>query len=60
MDYRKQMIVNPGQKLRLKDVDPAFKGATRHMSRPRRNWKDTGKSLANCKPCYMRRKSTPF
>jgi PPK2 family polyphosphate:nucleotide phosphotransferase len=26
MDYRKQMIVNPGQKLRLKDVDPAFKG----------------------------------
>ena len=27
MDYRKQMIVNPGQKLRLKDVDPAFKGA---------------------------------
>jgi polyphosphate kinase 2 (PPK2 family) len=26
MDYRKQMIVKPGQKLRLKDVDPAFKG----------------------------------
>jgi polyphosphate kinase 2 (PPK2 family) len=26
MDYRKQMIVNPGQKLSLKDVDPAFKG----------------------------------
>src|ERR1700731_424055 len=26
MDYRKQMIVNPGQKLRLKDVDPTFKG----------------------------------
>ncbi len=26
MDYRKQMFVNPGQKLRLKDVDPAFKG----------------------------------
>jgi PPK2 family polyphosphate:nucleotide phosphotransferase len=26
MDYRKQMIVNPGQKLRLKDVDPGFKG----------------------------------
>ena len=25
MDYRKKMIVNPGQKLRLKDVDPAFK-----------------------------------
>jgi PPK2 family polyphosphate:nucleotide phosphotransferase len=26
MDYRKQMIVNPGQKLSLKDVDPGFKG----------------------------------
>jgi PPK2 family polyphosphate:nucleotide phosphotransferase len=26
MDYRKQMIVKPGQKLDLKDVDPAFKG----------------------------------
>jgi PPK2 family polyphosphate:nucleotide phosphotransferase len=26
MDYRKQTIVKPGQKLRLKDVDPAFKG----------------------------------
>ncbi|MGA9216876.1 MAG: polyphosphate kinase 2 family protein, partial [Methylocella sp.] len=26
MDYRKQMLVNPGQKLGLKDVDPAFKG----------------------------------
>jgi PPK2 family polyphosphate:nucleotide phosphotransferase len=26
MDYRKQMIVKPGQNLRLKDVDPAFKG----------------------------------
>src|SRR6202023_716261 len=26
MDYRKQMIVKPGQKLRLKDIDPAFKG----------------------------------
>jgi PPK2 family polyphosphate:nucleotide phosphotransferase len=26
MDYRKQMIVKPGQKLRLKDVDPTFKG----------------------------------
>jgi PPK2 family polyphosphate:nucleotide phosphotransferase len=26
MDYREQMIVNPGQKLRLKNVDPAFKG----------------------------------
>jgi PPK2 family polyphosphate:nucleotide phosphotransferase len=26
MDYRKQMIVNPDQKFRLKDVDPAFKG----------------------------------
>src|SRR5580693_5587592 len=31
MDYRKQMIVKPGQKLRLKDVDPAFKG--RHETR---------------------------
>jgi len=26
MDYRKRMNVNPGQKLRLKNVDPAFKG----------------------------------
>ncbi|HEY4847796.1 MAG TPA: polyphosphate kinase 2 family protein [Methylocella sp.] len=26
MDYRKQMIVTPGQRLRLKDVDPSFKG----------------------------------
>src|SRR6202047_2919086 len=26
MDYRKRMIVKAGQKLRLKDVDPAFKG----------------------------------
>jgi len=26
MDYRKQMIVKPGQKLSLKDIDPAFKG----------------------------------
>ncbi len=26
MDYRKQLIVMPGQKLRLKDIDPAFKG----------------------------------
>jgi PPK2 family polyphosphate:nucleotide phosphotransferase len=26
MDYRKRMIVTPDQKLRLKDVDPAFKG----------------------------------
>jgi PPK2 family polyphosphate:nucleotide phosphotransferase len=26
MDYRKQMIVKPGHRLRLKDVDPAFKG----------------------------------
>lgn len=26
MDYRKQMLVKPGQKLRLKDIDPAFKG----------------------------------
>ncbi|MGH6822493.1 MAG: polyphosphate kinase 2 family protein [Methylocella sp.] len=26
MDYRKMLIVNPGQKLRLKDIDPAFKG----------------------------------
>jgi PPK2 family polyphosphate:nucleotide phosphotransferase len=25
MDYRKQMIVKPGQKLGLKDVDPSFK-----------------------------------
>ena len=31
MDYRKQMIVKPGQMLRLKDVDPAFKG--RHETR---------------------------
>jgi PPK2 family polyphosphate:nucleotide phosphotransferase len=26
MNYRKKMIVNPGQRLRLKDVDPALKG----------------------------------
>ncbi|MGH9828825.1 MAG: polyphosphate kinase 2 family protein, partial [Blastocatellia bacterium] len=26
VDYRKMLIVNPGQKLRLKDIDPAFKG----------------------------------
>jgi PPK2 family polyphosphate:nucleotide phosphotransferase len=26
MDYRKQMIVNPGRRLNLKDADPAFKG----------------------------------
>jgi PPK2 family polyphosphate:nucleotide phosphotransferase len=26
MDYRKRMLVNPGQRLRLTDVDPAFKG----------------------------------
>lgn len=26
VDYRNRLIVNPGQKLRLKDVDPAFKG----------------------------------
>ena len=26
MDYRKKMIVKPGQKLGLKDIDPAFKG----------------------------------
>jgi PPK2 family polyphosphate:nucleotide phosphotransferase len=25
-DYRNKLIVNPGNKLRLKDVDPAFKG----------------------------------
>jgi polyphosphate kinase 2 (PPK2 family) len=31
MDYRKQMIVKRGQMLRLKDVDPAFKG--RHETR---------------------------
>jgi polyphosphate kinase 2 (PPK2 family) len=30
-DYRKRMIVKPGQKLDLKDVDPAFKG--RHETR---------------------------
>jgi PPK2 family polyphosphate:nucleotide phosphotransferase len=27
MDYRKKFVVEPGQKLRLKDVDPAFKGS---------------------------------
>ncbi|MGH6847006.1 MAG: polyphosphate kinase 2 family protein [Methylocella sp.] len=27
MDYRKQMIVKPGQKPGLKDIDPAFKGS---------------------------------
>ena len=59
MDYRKQMIVEPGQKLRLKDVDPPSRAATRHMRRPHNNWKDTGKSSANNKPCYMQRKSTP-
>jgi PPK2 family polyphosphate:nucleotide phosphotransferase len=26
MDYRKQMIVKPGKKVNLKDLDPAFKG----------------------------------
>ncbi|MGI8568819.1 MAG: polyphosphate kinase 2 family protein [Methylocella sp.] len=26
MNYRKKLIVKPGQKLRLKDIDPAFKG----------------------------------
>jgi PPK2 family polyphosphate:nucleotide phosphotransferase len=26
VDYRDKLIVNPGHKLRLKDVDPAFKG----------------------------------
>jgi hypothetical protein len=26
MDYRKQMIVNPGRRLNLKDADPGFKG----------------------------------
>ncbi len=26
MDYRSQLIVKPGQKLNLKDVDPSFKG----------------------------------
>ncbi len=26
MNYRKQMIVKPGHRLRLKDADPAFKG----------------------------------
>ncbi|MGH6834068.1 MAG: polyphosphate kinase 2 family protein [Methylocella sp.] len=26
MDYRKKLIVKPGEKLRLKDIDPAFKG----------------------------------
>ncbi|MGQ0446536.1 MAG: polyphosphate kinase 2 family protein, partial [Beijerinckiaceae bacterium] len=31
MDYRKQMLVKPGQKLRLKDIDPAFNG--RHKTR---------------------------
>jgi len=29
VDYRKQMIVKPGQKPGLKDVDPAFKGPPR-------------------------------
>ncbi len=27
MDYRKEFIVEPGQKLRLADVDPAYKGS---------------------------------
>jgi hypothetical protein len=26
VDYRNQLIVKPGQKLSLKDVDPGFKG----------------------------------
>jgi hypothetical protein len=26
MDYRKQFLVEPGQKLHLKQLDPAFKG----------------------------------
>jgi PPK2 family polyphosphate:nucleotide phosphotransferase len=26
MDFRNKLIVNPGQKVRLKDVDPSFKG----------------------------------
>ena len=61
MDYRKRMIVKPGQMLRLKDVDPAFKG--RHETREaaaRRNWSDTGKSSFNYKVCCMPRKSIPF
>jgi hypothetical protein len=59
MDYRKQMTVKPGQKLRLKDVDPA-KGRRETRESALQERKDTGKSSANCKPCYMRRKSTPF
>lgn len=36
MDYRKQMLVEPGHKLRLKDIDPAFKGhhETRESAAP--------------------------
>lgn len=26
MDYRDRLIIKPGHKLRLKDIDPAFKG----------------------------------
>ena len=26
MDYRKELIVEPGRKMRLKDIDPAYHG----------------------------------
>jgi Polyphosphate kinase 2 (PPK2) len=38
MDYRKQMIVKPGQKLRLKDVDPTFKGRYETQLPGSTNW----------------------
>lgn len=44
MDYRDKLIVKPGHKLRLKDVDPAFTGQHETQEGGRRNWIDTGKS----------------
>lgn len=44
-DYRKAFLVEPGKRLHLAERDPGYKGITKRMKQPHRNWNTTAKNL---------------
>ena len=44
MDYRKKLIVEPGAKVRLKEIDPGFHG--KHESEDEGRGRDLAKNVA--------------
>jgi len=57
MDYRKQFVVEPGHRLCLKDIDPAYKGHHETHETAQPNWSITARARPNADFAVCRKKT---